>query len=126
MNEREFNRLRTQIKAEYQKKLEALDMVWKMCGGATKGSRTPPRGALASAVRQAVDARAGTFTVRDIEHTVCEANPGMATTVNRTSVSSALKRMANDDLITIASLGRGKRATIYDKAVSVKAGERPF
>lgn len=130
MNEREYAKLRKQIEAEYFQKLGALDMVYAMSGGSSTGrsSAGAPRndfrkpavgkGELARAVRDAVDFQTGIFTVRDVENRIIESRPELGPTINRASLSSALKRLAKDSYIITHELGRGKRATKYAKRAS--------
>ena len=117
MKEREYRKLRAKIECEYRENLQALDLVFKMSGGdaAEVGAATPlPMGELAKAVRGAVDAQGSEFTVRNIEDAILESNPDYRGSINRTSISSALKRLVND-VIVVKQLGRGKRATRYEK-----------
>ena len=117
MHEREYAKLRKQIEAEYRRKLDALDIVYELSGGPANGVPSTGtaigKGVLAKAVRAAVDRQPDSFTVRDIENRIIEMRPELRKSINRTSISSALKRLAKDSHIVTRKVGRGKRATVY-------------
>ena len=118
MNEREYNRLKSEIEADYRKKLDALDLVWKMSGGVSKnGSRGSnaiiPKGSLLKTVRDILPHLQGEFSLHDVEDRIRNVNPGLAATLKRPSLSSALKRLESDHIISISTRGTGKRASKY-------------
>jgi hypothetical protein len=118
MHEREYKRLKRQIQAEYDEKLKALDMVWKMSGGIAPNSSKSVRGgkgALLEAVRLALPRLSGEFSVKDVEKQIQSDNPTL--TVKRASLSSTINRLALDkDGIVLVLKGKGKRPTIYKRS----------
>ena len=61
MNEREYNRLKSEIQAEYRRKLDALELVWKMSNASRNGTQSTQapnalvgKGQLLKAVRNAL------------------------------------------------------------------------
>ncbi len=117
MQEREYRRLRRRIEAEYQEKIKALDMVYQMSNGtASKGleaSRTSnaKKGALLNVVRKVLPDIHGEFTQRTVIEKLREKNPDVA--VKRASLSSTLRRLADDKEIELLELGAGKRPSRY-------------
>lgn len=114
MNEREYDKLRKQVRDEYEKKLEALDLVYEMSKCGSGGVEPLQMGELSKAVRSAVEKQSVPFTVRDVEVKIIESHPEHKSTLNRTSISSALKRLANDEVIVMKERGSGKRPTLYE------------
>jgi hypothetical protein len=120
MKESEYNRLKVEIATDYRRKLEALEMVWKMSGGVSRNDSEAAntimgKGALLKAVRQSLADMDGDFTLHDVEARIRLNNPSLTTALKRPSLSSALKRLEKDSEITLVSRGRGKRASIYRK-----------
>lgn len=114
MREPEYRRLRRKIEAEYHEKLNALDMVFRMSGGApakdNQGRKS--KGAVSQAVRNALPKLTGEFGVREVEKQIKTDDP--QSTIKRASISSTLKRMAEDgETIVRTGEGRGKRASKY-------------
>jgi hypothetical protein len=121
MNEREYHRLKTVAEAEYRRKVEAIEMVWRMTGGTSKnGSKATgipvEKGSLQQAIRYAIDLLMGDFTARDVEDQMRANDPEFASKVKRPSVSAAVKRLADDKKIVLIQVGKGKRPSKYRKA----------
>lgn len=120
MKEKEYRKLKTQIEAEYHRKIEALETVWQMSGeDATKAGNQPEKrfgkGSLLKAVRRALEQVKGEFTLRDIQEKIGLADSAFAATVKPASLSSTLKRLETDHELEIVERGRGKRASKYRK-----------
>jgi hypothetical protein len=116
MREPEYRRLRRKIEAEYQEKLKALDLVFRMSGGASakNGDQNArkSKGAVSQAVRNALSRIGGEFDVRDVEKQIKINDP--TSNFKRASISSTLKRMAEDgDEIICTEKGKGKRVSKY-------------
>jgi hypothetical protein len=116
MNEREYKRLRQQIQDDCKRKLEALDLVWQMAGPGSRGDEASEapirRGAIDGLVRQVVPLMKDAFTPRHVMERINEL-PDVPAGINRSSVSSALKRLADEGQIDVVETGRGKRASRY-------------
>lgn len=123
MHQREYDRLKKRIEAEYREKLGALDLVWKMAGnsGSTKVRATPLESSLVDSVRRALDQITGSFTIKTVSEG-CAAILPDGKWFAGTSVSVILKRMADDGQLTIIERGRGRKATIYEKTKENPAG----
>jgi hypothetical protein len=117
MNQREYERLKDDAASEYRRKLEAIEVVWKMTGGANNGAKADDspigRGALQQAIKTALQFITGDFTLRDVEKQIQATNSGFAAKIKRPSLSSALKRMANEKEIVLVEAGMGKRASKF-------------
>src|SRR5437879_1070823 len=121
MNQREYERLKGEAAAEYKKKLEAIDLVWRMSGGTSQNGSNPDvghvgKGSLLQAVKQAVQFLTGEFTLRDVEKQIQATDSVFAAKIKRPSLSSTLKRLAEDKDIVLVAAGSGKRASKYRRA----------
>jgi hypothetical protein len=118
VNEREYRRLRQQIEDDAKRKIDALDMVWQMVQGASNGhsarSDAPiKRGTIDNLIRRVIPLIEGTFTPRTVM-ALLQQQPHTGVDLNRSSVSSALKRLADENVITLVEGGKGKRPSIYE------------
>lgn len=119
MKEPEYLRLKRRIEADYQRRLDALTMVWEMArdSDAEHRSRGTPR---AGGVRQAVDAAVaaipGEISVQVVERWIGQQHPDLRDGLKRPSLSQALKRLTNSGVLEVVNRGAGKRPTIYRKA----------
>jgi hypothetical protein len=118
MNQREYEKLRADAAAEYRRKLEAIEVVWKMTGGVSRNGtgadETPVgKGSLQQAVKDALQFISGEFSLRDVEKQIRATDSALAAKVKRPSLSSALKRLANERQIELVSVGKGKRPSKY-------------
>lgn len=116
VNEREYRRLRQQIEDDYRRKIDALEIVWKMSADTTNGvSRSDgpiKRGTIDTLVRSVISRMTGTFSPRDVMDEI-HRTPDVPVGISRSSVSSALKRLADEDLLYVVEVGKGKRASRY-------------
>ena len=124
MNLREYQGLKAEAEAEYRRKLEAIEMVWKLSGGpgliaAKNGLKSDEngfsKGALQEAARHAYKLISGEFTHRDVFNKIAATEPAFAELIKdkMPSLSGALKRMADDKELVLVEAGRGKRASKY-------------
>jgi hypothetical protein len=124
MNYREYQRLKAEAEAEYRRKIEAIETVWKLSGGAspipsTNGSRPNEngitRGSLQEAVRHAYKLLSGEFTHRDVYNQIVASDPIFAAKIKckMPSLSGTLKRLADDKELVLVEAGSGKRASKY-------------
>lgn len=124
MKEREYKALKTEAEAEYRRKLEAIETVWNMSGGASRNGTEVSgqvfgKGVLLKAVRNALEEIRGDFTVRDIESRIRTFNPTLAATLRRPSLSSTLKRLEESHEVELVLAGSGKRPGKYRRATVV-------
>jgi hypothetical protein len=120
MNQREYDRMKAAITAEYKRKLEALELVWQMAGGSSMNTCAsvtvrPRKGELQAAVREAVETLPQGFSVRNVEEAIRVLKPRLEG-IKRASLSSALKRLVTAGEIQVVTEGSGKRASTYRKA----------
>jgi hypothetical protein len=124
MNYREYQRLKADAEAEYHRKIEAIEMVWKLSGGdaitpTIKDENTNGngliRGSLQQAVRQAYKLEPGEFTHRDLFNRIAVLDPAFASKIKDklASVSGCLKRMVNEKELLLVEAGKGKRPSKY-------------
>jgi len=115
MNEREYDRLKREIEADYRKKIDALELIWELSGGQRKNGSVHQssgiRGSLLKAIQTAVSETNGEFTVRKIEEMIKEKTPEIE--LKRPSISSSLQRLAEEGEIRVLESGSGKRPTVY-------------
>lgn len=120
MNAKEYERLKAEAQAEYRRKLDAIETVWKMSGGkdaqpANGSTGSVGKGALQQAVRSALLQVTGDFTLRDVYDQIKIIDPLFAEKLKDKlpSVSGTLKRMADDNELVLVETGRGKRPSKY-------------
>jgi hypothetical protein len=112
MREREYLRLKRQIEAEYQQKMEALELVWKMSGKVAGRPERIPRVALQQLVRAFLDeAHDGEFTVDEVFKYVRLQTPGVV--LNRASLSGVLQRFVRNGELELVSRGKGSKPSRY-------------
>jgi hypothetical protein len=118
MNEREYLRFKNEIEAEAKRKLDALEIVWKMARS-SPSRKTPAnsssgagtrKGKLILTVKETVDIMpAGhQFSLDDL----IKAQPSLANE-RRSSVNTALTRLPN---VKLFSSGKGRKSAIFKKA----------
>jgi hypothetical protein len=117
MHEREYKRLRKTIEDDYRRKLDALDLIWGIAGSANQDGHEPKTRGRSALLKQAIvdvlPGISGSFNQRDIESKITQLHPGIAATLKRASLSTALKRIAESGKIEVVEKGSGKRATVY-------------
>lgn len=124
MNYKEYGRLKADAEAEYRRKIEAIEMVWKLSGGdaAPVPSRNGrgntdglTRGSLQEAVRKAYRLCVGEFTHRDVYSQIAVIDAEFAAKIKDklASVSGCLMRMVEDQELVLVEAGRGKRPSKY-------------
>ncbi len=117
MNERDYLRLKKQFADEYERKLQALELIWLESSGGKKPPKEQPEGASvsrgnsAAAVAEFVEQWDGKeFSAKQVEGWIKSAK-GLST--NRTTIIHKLRRMVNDGIIELAERGSGKRASVF-------------
>jgi hypothetical protein len=126
VNEREYRRLRQQIEDDYRRKIDALEVVWKLSANTSNGNSAEvpvKRGTIDNLVRNVLGSMTGQFSPRDVMEEM-QKIPDFPGGINRSSVSSALKRLADDGVLSVVQIGKGKRASRYQrKGVSLKPSD---
>jgi hypothetical protein len=125
VTEREYKRLRQKIEDEYRLDLEALDRTWELFRRNASVKAVEPvespakRGEVDDLVRRVVPHIFGEFTPREVKAQIMSL-PDAPARVDRSSISSALRRLSEgeDKLLEVAHQGKGKRPSRYRKVGS--------
>lgn len=119
MNEREYIRLRKKAQEEYDEKIKALDLVWKMAGGGAARNGAKPRTSSSNGLREAIIEIAGegglpeTFNQNHVMGALENAKPDLAVRTRRTYLSTTLKKLSDEEFLQLVEVGRGKRPSSY-------------
>jgi Fe2+ or Zn2+ uptake regulation protein len=119
MDEGEYRRLKQQIDEEYARNIEALRRIWRVSHQSPNIPVPPPpddvgdisprlrqaRGEITKAVHEAVNQTQGPFSWRTIHKLVSELYPGIKP--NRTTISQALRKLTDDNILEEISPKRG-------------------
>lgn len=104
---------------KFEEAAAAIETILAVEGVAlTSAAPTPEpekRPELMPAVRTALAAMPGHFTVREMTAELAKADPAFGTDDRQASVSSALRRLAESGEINVVTRGAGKRATVFTK-----------
>lgn len=135
MNERDYLRLKRKFAKEYEGKLRALELIWQEVSGGKKppkerkdqpeenGTTAAARGNSAAAVAEFVGQWKGDrFSAKQVESWIAETK-GFA--AHRTTIIHKLRRMLNDNELTLVSQGSGKRASQYSIANHMAPEQTP-
>lgn len=128
MRETEYRKLKQRIEAESRKKLEALELVWKMSGGSNgkAGSQSvahlegSTKGRLVQAIREFLQTTSGEFAISDIRTTLLRDHAELGD-VRRQSIATALRRQEKRKVIEVITPGKGRTEARYRK-VAAKVG----
>ncbi|HEV8587709.1 MAG TPA: hypothetical protein VGQ72_02450 [Pyrinomonadaceae bacterium] len=120
MRESEYLRLKAQIEKDCQQKLQALETVWQLASTnghkpVTSRKRRRRNGGLNSAITPLLPElkQQDTFSQPQVFTMLQEKQPELAATITPAAVSSALRRMEEDGLISLVVQGAGQRASTY-------------
>jgi hypothetical protein len=121
MTYEQYKNLPQQFKAEYEKKLEALEIVYRasretepiassvrLILQAPDGSST-----LASAIKDVLSLLSNPFDINDVIKLVEEHHPEIKKPINPTSVSGGLRQLYKKGMLEVIEPGRGTKPTIY-------------
>lgn len=116
MNEREYLRLKRRIEDERRQKLDALELVWQMASAngdkdsdSTDGIK---RGDLQNAILRAIQQFNHDFTAEQVLAKIRVTDPEIGEKAKSSSVSSALKRL-NDQEVETVIRGVGRKPSVY-------------
>lgn len=126
MRESEYLKLKQRIEADYRRKLDALELVWKMSGSANSKPSTyasvpltgRTKGQLVRAIREFIHKASAEFSISELQTALLRDHPEFGE-VRRQSIATALRRQKNIELI---SKGRGRTEARYRKANPTTAG----
>lgn len=116
MKEAEYLRLKRAAQIDYQKKIEAIETVWKMSSGPSqkgKKSSLSKSGGLTDSVRKAIDTFDNQFTIKDVEREVKNINPSL--TIRLPSIATVIIRLLQNSEIQKVSQGSGRQPSVYVK-----------
>lgn len=120
----EYLKLKQRIEADYRKKLDALELVWKMSDAVNGklGSQTAPllqgrtKGRLVRAVREFIQKATSEFAISDIQTALLRDHSELGE-VRRQSIATALRRQKG---IEIVSAGKGRTEAKYRKVLQAR------
>lgn len=121
MKHEEYEKLKQQFKAEYEKKLEALEIVYRasreqdpIASPAWEPSKAPNgSGTLAGAIKDVLPLLSDPFDINDVIALVEEKHPEIKRPINPTSVSGGLRQLHKRGVLKVIEPGRGTKPTIY-------------
>ena len=119
MNEREYDRLRKKAQDEYNEKIKALELVWKMAGGGASRNGAKPRASSSNGLRQAIVEVIGegglpeTFNQNHVLSALEKIKPDVAARVRRPHLSITLRKLSDEEFLELVEVGKGKRPTSY-------------
>lgn len=120
MDYEEYKRLKEEIEAEYQKKKEALEMIWRMSqkhngGNVSDGERSNI--SVSDSIRIVIDSLSGDFTADNIQQGLKDHNVKGA---NRLLITNTLHRLSRRNEIVVVKKGVGRTPSIYRKSQKVE------
>lgn len=122
MNYEEYLRLKKDIEYEYNRNLEALELVWKrsqnIFSSAHQGDATDQAGGeqpLSEAVRLVIAHMTSDFTADAVEAALRDHNYNEGKPVNRVSLTNTLHRLFRRGEIDLMRKGRGRTPSSYRK-----------
>jgi len=120
MNYEEYAKLKEELEAEFKKKMEALEMVWKMCqkstGTAELKNNNRAYGHIAVAIRKVLETTTVDFSVDYI----MDALKAHDIKVGRLVITNTLHRLARRGELEVVQKGKGRIASIYRKSTKGK------
>lgn len=130
MHQREYERLKRQFKLDYEKKIAALELIYEATNTGTIGesgdgsSRKERTAGLKDTVRKILPNVGPTFSLNDVAMALEQDDSEGLGSVKKASLSSVLKRLEEDGIITVVERGSGKRASVYKLASSMSGETR--
>ena len=118
MDEREYIKIKADIEADCQRKLEALETVWSLYKGkpsADVTNRLPPS-SLTAVVRQAMPSLGEKFSIWEIQKQMEKLFPAIH--YKKNSLSGTLTRMHQRKEIEIVRKGEGTAPAVYKRGTS--------
>ena len=112
MTEQEYFDLHNQAKTDYERKLEALNIVFDLSNQTRLRQKN---GYLAKLISEAMPGLSDEFTAKDVKSAILTLNPNVK--VNRSSLSHSMKKLMDKLNIEIVSVGKGRRGTVYRKTI---------
>ena len=126
MNQREYDKLKKQFKEEYERKLSALELIYKESNVNDNSNENPKKSrvkvtlepkqkmpGLKDTVRRVIPDIKKDFSLHDVEDKLTEMDPEAAINIKKASLSSVLKRLESEGYIAVVERGFGKRPSIY-------------
>jgi hypothetical protein len=123
MNKKEYQKLRDDLRQEYEKKLAALDMVWEMMGGKpTASSPSMQSGkewahaiSKRDAVRETIKTINGEFNMHAVRHALLALHPAISQEIEDNALSAIISKLAEMEEITTVRHKVGKAPAIYKR-----------
>lgn len=115
MDYAQYKKLKEEIEAEHKKKLEALELIWRMCQN--QNSSDAKDGAdrsisTADAIRKVLEGLSGDFSADDIEQGLKDHH---VKRVKRIAITNTLHRLVRRGELEIVKKGRGRISGVFRK-----------
>ena len=111
----QYKQLKDEIEIDHKKKLEALEMVWRMCqkqNGSSASSVEHFGSTTSDAVRRVVEGLANDFTANDIVQGLKDHS---VKGVQRIAITNTIHRLCRRGELEVVKKGRGRMAGVYRK-----------
>ena len=115
MDYAQYKKLKEEIETEYQKKKDALEMVWRMCqkqNGASASGTEHSGSSTSDAVRRVIEGLANDFTANDIQQGLKDHS---VKGVQRLAITNTIHRLCRRGELEVVKKGRGRMAGVYRK-----------
>jgi hypothetical protein len=129
MKKRDYIKKRSELTSEYQQKIEALEIVWRMFNPdeplpmedsereAEDGTSTWPfEISKRDVVRQAIATLSGEFGAKDVRAALSELNESWSAGLDDNQLSSLVARLAEKHEIGVTRAKTGRAPAIYTKS----------
>ena len=115
MDYAQYKQLKDKIEIDHKKKLEALEMVWRMCqkqNGSSASGVEHSGSTTSDAVRRVIEGLANDFTANDIVQGLKDHS---VKGVQRIAITNTIHRLCRRGELEVVKKGRGRMAGVYRK-----------
>ena len=115
MDYAQYKKLKEEIEAEYQKKKDALEMVWRMCqkqNGSGVSGAEHSASTISDAVRRVIEGLANDFTANDIQQGLKDHS---VKGIQRIAITNTIHRLCRRGELEVVKKGRGRMSGVYRK-----------
>lgn len=115
MDYAQYKKLKEEIEAEYQKKKDALEMVWRMCqkqNGSNASGGDSSELSTSDVIRRVIEGLANDFTATDIQQGLKDHN---VKGIQRLTITNTIHRLCRRGELEVVKKGQGRMAGVYRK-----------
>ena len=115
MDYAQYKQLKDEIEIDHNKKLEALEMVWRMCQkqNGSGASGTEHSGSTASdAIRRVIEGLANDFSANDIQQGLKDHS---VKGIQRIAITNTIHRLCRRGELEVVKKGKGRMPGVYRK-----------